>query len=72
LPTVRALGECKRVKGDVLVVGLKFSAEEWMALDEATRAELVELARPRQMIVHIAGGRLAEGSGPHEDVIEIV
>ena len=42
-----------------------------MALDEETRAELIELARPKQMIVHIAGGRLAEGSGPHEDVIVI-
>jgi hypothetical protein len=59
------------VKGDVLVAGLKFSAEEWMALDEETRAELIELARPKRMIVHIAGGRLAEGSGPHEDVIVI-
>jgi len=55
----------------VLVAGLRFSAEEWMALDEETRAELVELSRPKQMIVHIAGGRLAEGSGPHEEVIEI-
>ena len=42
-----------------------------MALDEETRAELIELARPKQMIVHIAGGRLAEGSGPHEDAIPI-
>jgi hypothetical protein len=47
------------VKGEIVVAGLKISAEEWQALDEATRAELNavmdEQSRPR-LVIYVAGG----------------
>jgi len=49
------------VKGEIVVAGLKISAEEWQALDEATRAELNavmdEQSRPR-LIIYVAGGHV--------------
>lgn len=46
---------------DIVVAGLKISAEEWQALDEATRAELTavmdEQSRPR-LIIYVAGGHV--------------
>ena len=49
------------MKGEIVVAGLKISAEEWQALDEATRAELNavmdEQSRPR-LIIYVAGGHV--------------
>ena len=59
LPTRRRSAEGRGVKGEIVVAGLKISAEEWQALDEATRAELNavmdEQSRPR-LVIYVAGG----------------
>jgi hypothetical protein len=51
------------MRGDIVVAGLRISAEEWQALDEETRAELSAVmdqqSRPR-FVVWVAGGHLDE------------
>jgi hypothetical protein len=52
------------VRGDIVVAGLKISAEEWQELDPRTRAELEavmleERPKPR-FVVYIAGGRVVD------------
>lgn len=47
------------MKGDIAVAGFRMTAEEWQALDPASRAELVAVITRRDEAVH-----LAAGSGP--------
>lgn len=52
------------MRGDIVVAGLKISAEEWQELDEQTRAELQavmleERPKPR-FVVYVAGGRVVD------------
>jgi len=47
------------MKGDIAVAGFRMTAEEWQALDPASRAELVAvITMPREE------PQLAMGSGP--------
>ena len=47
------------MKGDIAVAGFRMTAEEWQALDAASRAELVAVITRREEAV-----QLAAGSGP--------
>jgi len=47
------------MKGDIAVAGFRMTAEEWQALDPASRAELVAVITRRDEAV-----QLAAGSGP--------
>ena len=47
------------MKGDIAVAGFRMTAEEWQALDPASRAELVAVITRKDEAVE-----LAAGSGP--------
>ncbi|MBA3456046.1 MAG: hypothetical protein H0T42_23305 [Deltaproteobacteria bacterium] len=47
------------MKGDIAVAGFRMTAEEWQALDPASRAELVAVITRRDEAL-----QLAAGSGP--------
>jgi hypothetical protein len=59
------------MKGDIAVAGLMITAEEWQALDAASRAEVVSVitrredSNPNAVVVPAI---LAEGTNPSIDV----
>ena len=55
------------MKGDIALAGFVLTAEEWQALDAASRAELVAAAARHDdpWAVPGASGLLAEGSVPN-------
>lgn len=52
------------MRGDIVVAGLKISAEEWQELDEQTRAELQAVMREERpkprFVVYVAGGHVVD------------
>jgi hypothetical protein len=61
LPRRAVTEKVERMKGDIAITGFMMTAEEWQALDAASRAELVDV---------IKTPKLANGSGPIE-ILEI-
>ncbi len=58
------------MKGDIAVAGLMITAEEWKALDAASRAELVDVITRREEPAGavVTPAILAEGTNPSIEV----
>ena len=58
------------MKGDIAVAGLMITAEEWQALDSASRAQVVAVITREQSTSNavVAPAILAEGTSPSIDV----
>jgi hypothetical protein len=62
------------MKGDIAVAGLMITAEEWQALDAASRAQLVDVITHREdanPTAVVAPALLAEGTSPGIEVPEM-
>jgi hypothetical protein len=63
------------MKGDIAVAGLMITAEEWQALDAASRAQLVDVITHREdanPTAVVAPALLAEGTSPGIEVPDMI
>ncbi len=71
------------MKGDIAVAGLMITAEEWQALDAASRAQLVAVitrqdplfangSGPVLAVADVPHAMLAEGTNPGIEVPEVI
>lgn len=71
------------MKGDIAVAGLMITAEEWQALDAASRAQLVAVitrqdpvlangSGPVLAVADVPPAMLAEGTNPGIEVPEVI